>query len=156
MNKITQFIIMILLTANLVVAVDFSPQGNINGKNRYEIYNFTNITLSSRGGICLNSSCITDWITFNTTETLTNYYIEDGMWFYVDNEPSSNCTYSSGNWIIKNDECNITENVDLGNNNIYCLDNCTMNIQSNITNFNSFYIKTSSGAEVIINGGMLR
>lgn len=66
--------------------------------------------------------------------------------------PPDPCAYTSGDWTIT-DVCTISSNVNLGNNNLYCLAGCDLTITANITNYNLAYIHTSGGAKIFMTSG---
>lgn len=72
------FLILILLVSTMVSAIEFVPQGNINGKGVYTIYNFTNISSPKFIGVeysgnsyLQNGSLVLD--TSNLAELVVNY-----------------------------------------------------------------------------------
>jgi len=67
----------ILLVSTLGLAVDFTPSGNINGRNIYTIYNFTNVTgqyfFGNGAGLTNISAAVnTSALSVNTTQLSTS------------------------------------------------------------------------------------
>jgi len=87
MRKFLAFII-ILLALPIALAVDFTPSGNMNGRNIYSIFNFTNISsnkafvngspvCTSTNGLCLLSDNNAGWNN-ESNITYTNLSIQIG------------------------------------------------------------------------------
>lgn len=77
--NIILIVFLALLVTPLVSATDFTPQGDINGRERLKIFNFTEINATNR--ICVGINCINSETEFgfnssnyyNTTESDTRY-----------------------------------------------------------------------------------
>ena len=62
-------------------------------------------------------------------------------------EPEDTCTYSSGNWEVNcADNCSITDNVDVGGNNISIIGTGAFTTTANITNFEEILIAGNSSS----------
>jgi len=89
--------------------------------------------------------------TTNAYDVNNTDYLPLAVW--VAPPPSDTCTYSgSGLWNIKcDDNCSITSNVNLNNNNLTFNNSGTFNTNANITNFNQIVV--SSGCLIAISLG---
>ena len=108
--------------------------------------NWANVTktLNSTSGISIGYR----WYADDNAGNINNTGI-----FTLTTTSSDTCTYTSGNWEIDcNDNCSITENVDLGGNNISINGTGTLEIFANITNWNEILFNPV-GCQINTNSG---
>ena len=75
---------------------------------------------------------------------------------YSSGTPTNSCTYSSGNWFVEcSDQCNITSNVAMNNNNITFNGTGVVKITANITQ--PYKVTAQNGCKVwVTSGGGIR
>ena len=95
-----------------------------------------------------------DNITFQLNESTPPNFTNINLVFNNFSYTSDSCTYSSGNWNINcSDNCVISSNVNLGNNNMIFSGSGTFTLNSNVNITNINQIQLSSGCEIILNSG---
>ena len=127
-QKIMLFTIILLILASSTLAADFTPQGDINGRGVYDIYNFTTINATYFNG---DGSGLT-----GVTSSFSNSSVNSSQ-MYVD---GSNVLQIIGSWFnnlfyYKNETYTTTE-VDAINTSMTSYVNSTFIAQSNEGNLN--------------------
>jgi hypothetical protein len=108
MKHIILCLFILIISSTLVLGSDFTPQGNINLRNKYGIYNTS--------FICFGVDCITDWSGISGI-TVTSWGINKTTMLNQSGNLSINITYLNTLYTGKSYETLYAELVDTENNN---------------------------------------